>query len=110
MEIYLVKGYLSYSYDNYMETVTVFEMDEKPKSYVAKHTRVNKSEIGIIQQHLSGSSYKVYVTSKADVEIARRQIKEKIQEYIDRELQKYQNWSNALAKHTLDSPVPGFVR
>lgn len=115
MELYLVRGSFYHSYrendeTTYREAIHTYQVEEKPKSYVGKHMRVNKTEIGSLRPSFSGESYEMYVTSESDIPEARRLVKAEVMKNVADKLNRYRDLFNALEKHDLDSPVPGYVK
>ena len=68
MIIYEFSTWSAWKSDNGLFNVTEIEVEEKPKSYIGKGCRINKSDIGIVANHYGNRMYSLDNNPKPYIE------------------------------------------
>lgn len=104
MEIYILKGRV---FENeYTETVIIYDqMEEKSKTYMGHHKKINKDRIGVVETGSFLGSFQIVLTDIEDIPAARKNLKDAVHEYNQKQFTEYQEKMIALEKHSLESEV-----
>lgn len=78
MIIYEFSTWGAYKSENGLFSVTEIEVEEKPKSYVEKHTRINKSDINKLQTSYGNRMFRLDADEQAYISAMIEQRKMKV--------------------------------